>query len=44
MGLLKPFYYENVIDTKEGNGNEPRVSFAQLSPLPAFCHLSACLF
>ena len=41
MDLLKTFYYENFIYTKE-NGNEPPVSFAQLSTvtsiLPFFQH------
>ena len=41
MDLLKTFYYENFIYTKE-NGNEPPVSVAQLSTvtsiLPSFQH------
>lgn len=39
MGLLKTFYYENFIYTKEGNGNEPPVSFAQLPAVSSILSL-----
>ena len=39
MGLLKTFYYENFVYTKEGNGNEPPVSFAHLSAVSSILSL-----